>query len=627
MRKKRRLGIGFADMVLSGTRKTWPKIDGRYQDIHELTDLNFTGEQSVVTPRFSQWRVTIVLIIACVLGAITFGRLFYLQILHGSTLRARSDANRLLAKTIHAPRGIIYDRNGKQLVHNTPAFVRIAQGKAQLVPYEEALELEATQSGDLSLEVQAVRSYSEKEVLAHVLGYTSEISEEELRDKKLHGTYQLGDRIGRDGIELAYEEYLRGVDGATFMEADATRKVMREVSETRPQEGNSLLLTIDLDLQKASFEALKAGLEKAGSCCGVVVAQKPSTGEILAMASLPSYDNNVFSGKLSPGQYEALLQDQSRPLFNRAIAGAYPPGSIYKIVTSAAGFQSGKLTASTRIEDTGVITLGQFRFPNWLYLSQGRTEGEMDVVKALKRSNDIFYYRVGEWVGADYLAQVAKRWGLGKKTGIDLPGEVAGLVPDSKWKEKVKDEVWYPGDTYHVAIGQGDNLETPIQLNVISAAVANKGHAFKPYIVQKVITKEGKVLKTNLPQKFLDDLLDQRQMQLIRQGMKAACEDNPPGTGWPFFDFGITQYEKTADATQAAQVKKRIEVGCKTGTAEFGHPQNKTHAWFTVFAPYENPEIVMTVLLEAGGEGSNVAAPVAKEVLEKYFSDKGNWGD
>lgn len=625
MRKKKKLGIGFADMVLLGTQKKWTEGKGKYKDIHELNDLQFASEEaSFGESRFSPWRIVAVLIFAFMFTAVMLGRLFHLQIVKGQELRAQSDTNRLVARTIHAPRGIIYDRSGVQLVHNVPAFVKIEDGKAVLVPYEEALSLEATSSARQHLEVQAVRSYPEKEVLSHILGYTSEISQEELGQNKVAKSYTIGDRIGRDGIELTYDQYLHGQDGATQFEVNAVGQTLREVSETKAIEGHSLILHTDLALQKVAFESLKKAIEKLGVCCGAVVAQNPENGEILALVSFPSYDNNIFSGKLSQNQYEDLLKDQNRPLFNRAIAGEYPPGSLYKLITSAAGFKSNKLTEQTRIEDTGVITLGDFRFPNWLFLSQGRTEGVMDVVKAIKRSNDIFFYRVGEWVGPDYLAKTAKDFGLGKKTGIDLPGESTGMVPDIKWKKRVKNEPWYPGDTYHVAIGQGDNLETPMQLSMLTATVANNGAAFKPQLVSKVISQEGKVIKQFLPQKLYSDLLPAHDIALIREGMKEACEGNPPGTGWPFFDFGITQYEKLPEATQAAEVKKPIAVGCKTGTAEFGHPQNKTHAWFTVFAPFDDPEIALTVLIEAGGEGSNVSAPVAKEILAWYFANRGN---
>lgn len=636
-KKRRRFGIGFPDMVMEG-RKNFSKRAGSSKYVREIADLHVFEEDSTPTPpSFSPWRLVTVLLIAFCITTVTVGRLFHLQVVRGESLRKRSDANRLTTKIIHAPRGIIYDRDGKSLVVNVPAFVKIEQGKAELVPYEEALQLEATQSALKRLEVQAVRDYPHKEVLSHVLGYTSEISQEELRQADFAKSYKLGDRIGRDGTELTYEQYLRGEDGVVYQEVDAVSNTQREIATTQPVEGKSLTLNLDLGLQVASYEALNKAVQNLLICCGVVIAQKPSTGEILSLVSLPSYDNNVFSGKLSQSQYETLLKDPNRPLFNRAVAGEYPPGSLYKIITAAAGLKNGTITHETKIQDTGVITLGLFQFPNWYWLSSGKTDGAINVMQAIARSNDIFFYKVGEWVGPDTLAQMARKMGLGMPTGIDLPGELDGLVPDTKWKEETRDEPWYPGDTYHVAIGQGNNLETPMQLNMLTAFVANNGTVFKPQLVKKVVDTNGKTIKTFEPQQLVSEVLDKKHVAFIREGMKMACTDSSDaggirGTGWPMFDFGITRFEKVAQATQAAEVqrtelvevKKRIEVGCKTGTAEFGHPQNKTHAWFTVFAPYDNPEIAITVLLEAGGEGSNVAAPVAKEILEYFFVNRGN---
>ena len=314
------------------------------------------------------------------------------------------------------------------------------------------------------------------------------------------------------------------------------------------------------------------------------------------MVSLPSFDPNLFNRESV--QLQELLSNPLSPLLNRATAGLYPPGSIFKIVSAAAGLQTGKIDKNTKFEDTGVMFLGPYSFANWYFTCCGKKEGFLDLVKAIKRSNDIFFYKLGQLVGPESLAKFAHLFGLGEKTGIDLPFEEKGLIPTPSWK-KERGEVWVPGNTLHLAIGQGDILVTPLQISNMICAVANGGTLYKPYLGMKI---EGEGENLQFPPKIVrKDFLDRENLELIRQGMREACLEG--GTGWPFFDFPIS-------------------VGCKTGTAEFGDPKGRTHAWFTVFAPFENPEIVVTVLVEGGGEGSSVAAPIAKEILEYWFKNR-----
>lgn len=623
MSKKKEFGIGFTDNLVIDTGKRSKRTIGDTDSI-DLSNFLLSDTPPDKSGRISlSWKLVPIKLCVIVFTLIIGIRLFHLQVVLGGEYRTQSDDNRLYAKTIHAPRGIIYDRNRTPLVLNTPAFIKIATDSAETISYQEALTFDAKNLLDTSIEVQAVRNYPYKDSVAHVLGYTSEITKEELKESGVKGKYKLGDRIGRAGLEQVYEQYLKGADGASLIEMDAQGGAAREVGVREPIEGKSIELYIDAGLQKKTYEELSAALSKLGLSSGVAIAQNPKNGAILALVSLPSYDNNLFSSKISQSQYDSIMNNANRPLLNRAVGGVYPPGSIYKIITSAAGLLSKKVDASTRIEDTGVIRIDQYEFPNWYWNSSGKTDGVIDLTKAMARSNDIFYYRVGEWVGNEYLAQVSRQFNMGQPTNIDLAGEVPGLVPTNEWKKNTIGEVWYPGDTYHMSIGQGYNLETPIQMSVLSTFVANDGVAYKPQIASKILDSNGRTVKTFEPKVLYGDILAKNQVQLIKEGMRQACATG--GTGWPFFDFGLKRFEKVEGATQAAEIKHRIEVGCKTGTAEFGDAQKRTHAWFTVFAPYDNPEIAMTVLIEAGGEGSNVAAPVAKNVLEWWFSqNKGN---
>jgi penicillin-binding protein 2 len=354
------------------------------------------------------------------------------------------------------------------------------------------------------------------------------------------------------------------------------------------EDGKDLHLTIDGNLQKVAFDVLQKHSQQVDSKKAAAVIQNPNTGEVLALVSLPSFD---------PGQVDKYLQDKDEPFFNRAIQGVYPPGSIFKIVSALAGLESGAITQETEIEDVGEFYLGDTRFVNWFYLSYGGRDGKLKIERAIARSNDIFFYRLAEKTGLDSLREMAKKLGLGQKTGIDLPYESVGLVPDETWKKSTYGQDWYLGDTLHFGIGQGFVLATPLQMNTITSFMAS-GKLTRPYLVRQIGNGDGNSIK--MEGKILtDSLVGEQNFQLVRQGMKQACEKG--GTGWPFFNAPY-------------------KVGCKTGTAEraLGDP----HAWFTVFTPYEKPEISVTVIIENGGEGSSVAGPVAREILDWWFANK-----
>lgn len=452
-----------------------------------------------------------------ILGA----KLITTQIFTGPYYRGLAGNNRIRQIPIHAPRGLIFDQNGHELVSNLPAFSL----DKQIISKDQAISLEA--EGKL-VEIDSVRSYLYGPIFAHVLS----------------------------GVEQKYQEKLRGKGGAEIIEVDATGKKLRTLATINPIPGENLTLTLDRDLQKMAYEEIK-------NKTGAIIITNSQTGAILTLVSSPSFH---------PEKIADFLDDPKQPLFDRVISGAYPPGSTFKIVTAVAGLESGKITESTTLDDPGILIIGLYKFPNWLYLRNGGTQGILNVLSALQKSNDIFFYKTGEWAGFDNLTVWAKKFGLGHVLGVDLPGEAGGNWPD---------RVPFLGDLYHLAIGQGDLLVTPLQVNNWTSVIANGGKLCPPYVFQKTICKDLKVSKKTL--------------DLVKQGLVAAC--SPGGTAYPLFG---------------------MNVACKTGTAEFGS-ENKTHAWLTAFAPVNKPEISVTVLVEGGGEGSDVAAPIVRKILEKWF--------
>jgi penicillin-binding protein 2 len=486
-----------------------------------------------------------------------FSRLFTLTVFSGEYYRNLSSGNRVREEVIPANRGVIYDRRKELLAVNAPAFL----DGDQVITKEEALLTK-------DAKVVASRDYLLREAAAHVLGYIN-----------------LVDHKGVAGLELEYDRRLRGVDGRELVETDAAGRRWRSLGVIKPVDGENLVTTLDGKLQQKAYELI-AGKK------GAVVVSNPETGEVLALVSSPSFDPDLFTFPQTPDRQEKvklILDDTNQPFFNRAIGAVYPPGSTFKIISAAAGLESGKITAETMFEDRGVLVIGPYKFYNWLFVKRGGFDGWINLVNALKRSNDIYFYNLGERVGVDALTEMAKTFGLGQKSGIDLPEEAAGLVPDQRWRSNYA-RAWYLGDTYHLAIGQGDLLVTPLQVNSWTAVIANGGNLCRPYLVGQPNCRSLK--------------LKPETLKLISQGLSLACK--PGGTAYPLFDL-------------------EVDVHCKTGTAEFGDPKNRTHAWLTAFVPKEEAAkfnkdpIAVTVLLEAAGEGSDAAAPVVKELIKEWL--------
>lgn len=560
-------------------------------------------------------RYWLFLVVLVVFLGLLIGKLFFLQIVNGSYYRGLSDSNRIHSTPIHAPRGVIFDRNGKPLVINAPGYRIIENGQTKFLTQQDAVDLLA--KGGTSLEIDSLRQYPCRDACAHVVGYVGQITPQELKDP-LFANYMATDVVGKMGVEQYYESMLKGVDGAKLTEVDATGKTLRVLGQTDPIPGQNITLTIDENLQIAVAQAMR-GVKK-----GAAIVSTP-TGEILALYSAPSFDPNLFTmGKnytVNPSDTyqkisQILLDGSSQPLLNRTISGTYPPGSTFKPVVAAAALQNNIIDSNFTVDDTGILKVGNFSFANWYYTDYGKTEGPLNVIGAIKRSNDIFFYKVGQMVGVDKLSGFAKEFGLGSPTGIDLVGEASGLLPTKEWKEKVIGDQWYLGDDYHYGIGQGYVLTTPLQVNVWTQVIANAGTLYTPHLLKLSHSLEKQ-----------SGLLTTQNAGIIREGMIEACGTG--GVAWPLFNYGVKNPKLHIDgqdfyqldtATQSGQIG--VRVACKTGTAQHGDDTTLPHAWLTLFAPAYHPQIIVTVLSEDSGEGSNMAGPVAKEILDAYFGEK-----
>lgn len=493
-------------------------------------------------------RVRVLWLLLASVVVVILARMIYLGVFEKSKHTLLAAGNSLEQVREYAKRGMIYDRAGRELV--------VSEGSGQ-----------------------RERHYLLGTAGAHLLGYISEVREEELGCKE-GLCYGPGDYIGRSGAEKVFESVLKGRDGGKLIEIDAGGREVRELGINESESGSELQLSIDKDLQLAMQRAM-------GERVGSVVALDMQ-GKVLGMYSYPSYDPNLFTIKKDQEGLQELLKDTDRLYFlNRAIGGAYAPGSVFKLVTAYAGLESGEISRETEIEDTGEITIDQYRYGNWYFDQYGRTEGAIDVERALARSNDIFFYKLGEMVGVDELVKWARKFGLGEKTGIELPGEVTGLVPDRLWKERLTGERWFLGNTYHLSIGQGDLTATPLQIARMTAA------AVSGRLCQVSILKNSESKCESLG-------LRDENMEIVHEGMRQVCASG--GTAFPFFDFAPP-------------------VLCKTGTAQHAGQKSESdlpHAWITVAYPADNPEMVLTVMLEAAGEGSYEAGPVAKEILSEW---------
>lgn len=512
---------------------------------------------------------------------ILVARLFELQIVRGDYFRALAESNRVRRIPIAAPRGQILASDGSILVGNQEVPKEIVFSTE--TGYKK-IETESRDNpeGDYIIEWQ--RTYSLGAAFGHVSGYLGEADEEEVGkvrgDCPEKGTRRVGTFVGRTGLEEYYECKLAGIDGEELVEVDAGGHEVRTLGRRNSQKGTDIQTSVEADLQAKLPEFI--GVKK-----GVIIISD-TKGRIKALYSSPGYDPNIFLKKDNTSEVQKVLSSSELPMFNRAIGGAFHPGSVYKPLISLAALSEKVIDRDFHYTDEGVLTVrtlyGDYNYANWYFTQYGGREGSIDVTRALARSTDTFYYKVGEMMGIEKIKEWSEKFGLNKKTGIDLPGEIIGLVPSPEWKERVKNEKWFLGNTYHVSIGQGDLAVTPIALHSSILPLTNEGQLCNPKFVGDPSCKELGVEKTDI--------------DTVLSGMKKACESG--GTAYPFFGF-------------------EPGAACKTGTAETDDGDDSTHAWFVAMAPVENPEIVATILIEKGGEGSKEAAPIAREIFDYWF--------
>ncbi|MFA7087770.1 MAG: penicillin-binding protein 2 [Patescibacteria group bacterium] len=435
--------------------------------------------------------------------------------------------------------------------------------------------------------------------LAHILGYTGKINDEEI--KSLGPDYSLIDYVGKMGLEYSYEKELKGIAGRKNFEVDALGRQKKIINEAFAVDGKNLQLFLNLKLQQKTEEIVSSYLRRSGLERASVIIINPNNGGIMALVSLPSYDNNLFARGISQEEYNLFLNNPDKPLFNRSVSGEFPSGSTIKPIFAVGALQEEIIDDKTSFPSSGGLRYGEWFFPDWKAGGHGIT----NVRKALAESVNTFFYYIGggyqnfKGLGVEGLIKYAKLFGLGEKSGIDLPGERAGFVPTAEWKKETKNESWYIGDTYHFAIGQGDVLTTPLQVANFTAAIANGGTLYSPQIVSGFLGKDNQIIQEMPVQIIRSDFVDNDNIEIVREGMRQT----------------VTQ--GSAQTLQSVPVA----VAGKTGTAQWSS-RKSPHAWFTGFAPYDNPELVITILIEEGVEGSTMAVPIARDILNWYFSDR-----
>ncbi|MFA6075165.1 MAG: penicillin-binding protein 2 [Negativicutes bacterium] len=574
-------------------------------------------------------------IVGLVIFFILIVRLFFLQIYEGKHYSEMAEGNRMRIFPITAPRGNIYDRNGVLLVTSKPGY------SISILPYtkqvnakeiDELAKLTGTSTAVIErrvkekkdtfelatiktnapqevvakirenpaefpgviIEIQPTRDYLYGTLAAHMFGYVSEINDNELESlKKIGGgAYVVGDIIGKTGLESVYDADIRGISGGKRVEVDVSGKPVTTLAEKLCVPGDNMILTIDYRIQQAAEQAVDNKLKQLGTKAAAVVVMNPRNGEILAIVSRPTFDPNMFIGGVSQKNWNDYNNNPFRTMENKPISGEYPPGSTFKIITGTAALELKKITPEEKIFDSG---------QHWLIPKvndNGEALGWISFREGLSKSDNVYFYELGNRLGIDNLEIFARKFGMGVPTGIDLPNESDGLVANRKYKERVYKEDWYLAETFDAAIGQGFNLSTPVQNCEVMSQIANGGIRYKPFIMKRIVTADGAIVRENQPQQLSKIDFTPSVLQLIRDSLRDVCK--PGGTGgYVFGNFPIS-------------------VAGKTGTAE--NPHGRDHAWFVAFAPFDNPQLAISVLVEQGGYGSEAAAPIAREIIAAAFN-------
>lgn len=577
-------------------------------------------------------------------------RLYWLQVAQGAYYQSLSDGNRLRIKKIEAKRGVIYDKDLNPLVHNVANFLlyfvpadlpadelerkiifnrlagilenvtaadledkyqsvnRRSYAAFQPLPVAENIEynramlidLEAVRMPGVVLSSQSRRQYLLPTLsYSHLLGYTGKINSNEL--SRYGSEYSLIDYLGKTGLEAFYENELKGLNGRRQVEVDAWGREKKVISQSRVKDGNNLVLSVDSAAQVKLEELLRQELKKTGLTRAVGIVSNPHNGEIISLVSLPTYNNNDFARGIGQDEYAHLINHPDKPLFFRAIAGEFPSGSTIKPVVLAAALQEGVVSQYTQFASSGGLRIGEWFFPDWKAGGHGPTAARKAIAESV---NTYFYYISGGYqdfvgLGIEKMGKYFKMFGLDAQTGIDLPNEADGFLPTKEWKESVKKERWYIGDTYHVSIGQGDLLVTPLQVAYYLNYFANGGTLYRPRLVKYVLSSEDKLIVITDATPVKQNIIDEVHLKTVREGMRQAVTD------------GSARRLNSLPVSAAG----------KTGTAQWSS-EKKPHAWFIGFAPYNDPEVAITILLEEGEEGSATAVAVADEWLRWYFGSR-----
>ena len=560
-------------------------------------------------------RLRVLGILMVLVIAVLIGRAGYLQIYEGEYYAGLADGNRIRIIPAVAPRGTFYDRNGQLLVTNRPGFtvsllpltspikeevierlsalvhVPVEDIKAKIAGHSgfDPIRIKADVTPDIvsiieeqkelypgvMIENTPIRDYVLKQEGAHTFGYVSEINDEELKEKKADG-YKSGDIIGKFGLEKIYDTYVRGEDGGDQVEVDVSGKPVKRLGRKVPVPGDDLVLTIDKDLQTAAEKAVDDRLAAIHASAAAAVVLNPQTGEVLAMVSRPAFDPNLFAHGISSKDWAKLNNNPFHPMDNKTISGEYPPGSTFKIVTGTAALTEGKVAPEEKIFDSG---------HHWI-IPKGNAEGEalgwINFQEALAHSDNVYFYEMGNRLGIDLLEKYARMFGLGQRTGIDLPYEAKGLVANREYKKKnFEDGDWYLSETFDAAIGQGFNLVTPLQAAMVMGEIAADGKRYKPHLVSRIQTQDGDVIKEFQPELLSELQVPANVIKLVQEGL-----------------HDVTKFGTAASTFRGFPV----DIAGKTGTAE--NSQGRDHGWFVAYGPFDNPNIVVAVIVEQGGFGS-----------------------
>ncbi|MBT5986247.1 MAG: penicillin-binding protein 2 [Nitrospina sp.] len=591
-------------------------------------------------------KVYLVLVVSSFL--VILMRVWYLQILKGEDFMGKSEQNRVRKISLADYRGKIKDRHGNVIVNVRPSFslyvtpedadnlsesleflsglIEINKDKLRSdirrspsfknvlikrdISRREVAYIEENKMllPGIRIKIEPIRNYAHKDFASHVLGYLGEVSKSELKISKF-SRYELGDMVGKNGLEKIYESQLRGKKGFKEVEVDVSGRELKVLRKFSPKTGNSLVLTLDSRVQ-SKLETLMDEVLSENSVEGSAVVMKVQSGEIIAMVSKPSFDPNSFATGISTKQWSGLVLDEKNPLQNRTIDGQYPPASTYKVVTAYAALAEKIIKPESTIFCPGHFRLGKRNYRCW----KKRGHGDMNLHDALVQSCDVYFYKLGHRLGINNLAKYATKLGLGELTGIVLKGEKSGLVPSKQWKKKFKNEPWYPGETISASIGQGYNLVTPLQSARMISTIASGGLLVRPYLVKRIEDYDGRLIQEFFPEVIKKIKIEPEVLRNIKEGLRGVVHE-AHGTGHRARLKNVIVAGKTGTA-QVVAMKDSDEIDPEEETP-YSH---RDHAWFVAFAPYENPEVAVSVIIEHGGHGGATAAPIAGGILKTYFS-------